>query len=309
MTKKIILLICIGILWSSSSCSNTNNTDISEKEIGPKDKLEEEKQQHEYVLPESDSKMILESDIQNLSESELRLAINEIYARHGRIFTNENSKIYFNSLSWYEERIDGDKFDESVFNEFEKINLELLIQFEKNKQIQEIEAEKLVEIKKKYFSGVDSLFLTSIYDKPENIDLNQLFYMGTQVESYSIPNEELQELSKIRGDVVYNFDIIKVTYEEMNDFFYKKTGVELNNDLILDGYTYIEKYNSYYKTISDTNLPIFEFTRGIREGDTIKLYYLYSGMDNDNNFLYEVPCIVTIIKNNDTYFIYSNLLE
>lgn len=46
---------------------------------------------------------------------------NEIFARHGYIFTDENLKNHFESTSWYEGTIPAEQFNsDQVFNDFEK---------------------------------------------------------------------------------------------------------------------------------------------------------------------------------------------
>lgn len=46
----------------------------------------------EYILPDSDTRCLTEEDVAGLSEDEIRIALNEIYARHGRIFQSEDLK-------------------------------------------------------------------------------------------------------------------------------------------------------------------------------------------------------------------------
>lgn len=57
----------------------------------------------------------------------LHLAKNEIYARHGYIFENEDLNNYFMGQLWYEPSCMPEDFDDSIFNEYEKANLKLLI--------------------------------------------------------------------------------------------------------------------------------------------------------------------------------------
>lgn len=40
----------------------------------------------EYILPESSERALTDADVQGMSYDDLQMAINEIYARHGRIF-------------------------------------------------------------------------------------------------------------------------------------------------------------------------------------------------------------------------------
>jgi YARHG domain/TIR domain len=53
------------------------------------------------TLPGSDRRMITEEELANLSNDQLRLARNEIYARHGRIFRDPQLAAHFSRYSWY----------------------------------------------------------------------------------------------------------------------------------------------------------------------------------------------------------------
>lgn len=56
----------------------------------------------------------------------IHLAKNEIYARHGYIFKNEDLYNYFMGCVWYNPTCKAEDFDDSVLNEYEKANLEIL---------------------------------------------------------------------------------------------------------------------------------------------------------------------------------------
>lgn len=53
----------------------------------------------------------------------IHLAKNEIYARHGYIFKNEDLYNYFMGCVWYNPTCKAEDFDDSVLNEYEKANL------------------------------------------------------------------------------------------------------------------------------------------------------------------------------------------
>jgi len=55
----------------------------------------------DYVLPGSDSRQYTKAELSDLSDYELFLARNEIFARHGYTFSSEDLKNYFSSKSWY----------------------------------------------------------------------------------------------------------------------------------------------------------------------------------------------------------------
>lgn len=80
----------------------------------------------DYIFPDSDTKKLTKKMAARLSKSSVRLAINEIYARHGRRFDDENLQKYFNEKDWYIGTIDAKDFNESVFNKIEKYNIRLL---------------------------------------------------------------------------------------------------------------------------------------------------------------------------------------
>ena len=60
----------------------------------------------DYIFPDSDSRYLTDADLEGYSSSELELAKNEIYARHGRQFVTDYIADYFNSKSWYQGTID-----------------------------------------------------------------------------------------------------------------------------------------------------------------------------------------------------------
>lgn len=55
----------------------------------------------DYVFPDSSSVLLTEDDLSGKSEWELRIGINEIYARHHCTFKTEEIVNYFEEKSWY----------------------------------------------------------------------------------------------------------------------------------------------------------------------------------------------------------------
>lgn len=83
----------------------------------------------EYILPDSDTRYLAEEDVAGLSEGEIRIALNEIYARHGRIFQSEDLNAHFSSQPWYEPKYSAEEFsaiESSIMNDYEKKNIEFL---------------------------------------------------------------------------------------------------------------------------------------------------------------------------------------
>lgn len=85
----------------------------------------------EYILPNSNTVKLTRADLQGLSLEQLRLARNEIYARHGTIFGPADLQQYFGSKSWYKPTISFQEFnDNGTLNEFESANLTLIVKME-----------------------------------------------------------------------------------------------------------------------------------------------------------------------------------
>lgn len=85
----------------------------------------------EYILPNSNSAYLTEADLAGLTKEQLRLARNEIYARRGRKFKDQELNEYFLSKSWYTPLYEPDQFSESVFNDYELANRKLIADYEK----------------------------------------------------------------------------------------------------------------------------------------------------------------------------------
>lgn len=84
----------------------------------------------QYILPFSNTRYLTYNDLLGFTAEDCRLARNEIYARHGRIFLDEGLQVYFESKSWYNPSVAPENFSESVFNEYEVANRDFIIKYE-----------------------------------------------------------------------------------------------------------------------------------------------------------------------------------
>ncbi len=60
------------------------------------------KAQGGFIFPDSDRRFLGEADLKDLSVVELRIARNEIFARHGRFFKDQILANYFSQFAWYQ---------------------------------------------------------------------------------------------------------------------------------------------------------------------------------------------------------------
>ncbi len=86
----------------------------------------------DYIFENSDSVVLTDSDLSGKDLNTVRVGLHEIYARHGRTFTNGAIQAYFDSKSWYS-RLGSDSgdihFDENVLNDTERENVKIIVQY------------------------------------------------------------------------------------------------------------------------------------------------------------------------------------
>lgn len=86
----------------------------------------------DYIIPDSGTRLLTESDLAGMSKYDLALARNEIYARHGRKFQTEEYSAYFNSKSWYSLNPNYDYSDDGAnLNDIEAKNVSLILKAER----------------------------------------------------------------------------------------------------------------------------------------------------------------------------------
>lgn len=102
---------------TSNSASEENTTDSSIEQ--------------DYILP-SDTKNLTEEDLQGMDKSELRYAINEMYARKGWHFNFGGDLYdYFSQKSWYkpDKTLNSPSDASAKFSEIENVNLATILKY------------------------------------------------------------------------------------------------------------------------------------------------------------------------------------
>jgi VWFA-related protein len=89
-----------------------------------------------YVFYDSDSRYLKKKELKKLSEEEVLIALNEIYARRGYKFTTNEFLIdHFSKCSWYNGQYDDQNEVAKKFNKYEKKNVKLLVNYEKKHKL------------------------------------------------------------------------------------------------------------------------------------------------------------------------------
>jgi hypothetical protein len=119
----------------TSNLDAYNHEDNIDESVAPVEEVKEPELEDnsDYVLPNSDSELISETDLEGFDAEQCKLARNEIYARHGRKFKDEELQAYFDSKDWYEGKIDPDDFQESSLSDIEIKNKDVIVKYEKEK--------------------------------------------------------------------------------------------------------------------------------------------------------------------------------
>lgn len=95
---------------------------------------EENSLEDEFIFADSDSRYLTIDDLAGLDADTLRYARNEIYARRGRRFNDQELQSYFDSKSWYQGIIAPEDFQESMLSDIERKNAELILDYENDGQ-------------------------------------------------------------------------------------------------------------------------------------------------------------------------------
>lgn len=93
------------------------------KETKPAEETSEKKTDGDYVLPDSSGRFLKKKELKGLTSEELRIARNEIMARHGRKFNDPALAAYFESKTWYKGTVDPEVFDSQNVSELNKYEL------------------------------------------------------------------------------------------------------------------------------------------------------------------------------------------
>lgn len=88
-----------------------------------------------YIIADSSTRYLTANDLYGLSAWEIKLARNEIYARHGRIFESKDLNSYFQGQNWYSPSIPADQFTEAYLNSVEAENVKFIVKYEKENGI------------------------------------------------------------------------------------------------------------------------------------------------------------------------------
>lgn len=210
----------------------------TDDDISVDEKLETSEGQ--FLIPDSHIRELTQEDIRAFSLEEIKLAKNEIFARHGYIFNTESIQQYFDSKSWYEKDLDykGELSEVEAFNvnlledneknlgstnnkklKTEKLNLAAYIESVNKISMEQIEYSLLHQPTYEELEFTDSYGFAAV--TPENI------LIVTDKSSF-IKEIKWNSKEKVSEEILYNIQCLllsldeDVSYEEVNEFIFEE---------------------------------------------------------------------------------------
>ena len=152
-------------------------------------------------------------------------------------------------------------------------------------------------------------FLLSVYERPQDLDAEQVFFVGAGLETERVTDEEREAyLERTGREEAVN--LFKLSAPQVSDYLLYRAGISYQELSDKPDWVYLEDYDAYYQCHGDeeTNLSSFEVTDGAVQGDYYRVHYRLkrNAADADG---WHIPCYEVILKKNgDSYRFCANRL-
>lgn len=271
--------------------------------------------EEEFLLPESNSRVLEEEELLGMTKAELRIARNEIYARYGWRFESEELADHFEGKAWY---VPGENVDDAILSDVERANIKLITEMEQTAPgaaVTPLESDMGIEggtaltslelgEMSEFLREKDSYgFLQSFYQDVRDVELGEVFYIGAgldRVNSEDVRNSYLKAVGKSEFDT----DFIALRESDIDALLRKRTGYGLSDMSNPLSWTYLKEEKVYCMEAGDTNYMEVSVIDGMKTDDGM-YYILY-----ENPFLEytdeNTDCMVTLKKQGDEYQFVSN---
>lgn len=164
----------------------------------------------------------------------------------------------------------------------------------------QLSSEELQEFEE-YLNKMDNYgFLLSVYEKPTQADLNEVFYVGAGIEISPMSEEETQAyLKAAEMDEIYT-DVTHLTSAQIDGLLQEKLGVTLQDMESEFSWTYVPEYDSYYHQAGDTNWMSWKCVSGTETEEGMFTLEMESVWDK------EFTCEVTLKRTEKGYQFVAN---
>lgn len=156
----------------------------------------EEGGDNSYFLDFTDKRLVTDSDLTGMTKNQLRVARNEIYARHGYIFNSQELKDYFGDKVWYHP---SESFNDSQLSEIEKDNVKRIKSYEENGSV---ESTPMSLLSGTYTADISDSLMGEYTISRVGSDI---YFVYLQSGSQSLASE-IEGVVTVLGNGVYAFD-------------------------------------------------------------------------------------------------------
>ena len=117
-------------------------------------------------------------------------------------------------------------------------------------------------------------FLLSVYEKPQDLDAEQVFFTGAGLELITPTAEEREAYREITGGAE-TVNLFGISAQQATDYLQYKAGVSLDELTHKPDWIYLEDYDTYYQCHGDeeTNICEYEVTDAAVQGDYYRVHY------------------------------------
>lgn len=150
-------------------------------------------------------------------------------------------------------------------------------------------------------------FLLSVYDSPEKINLEEVFYTGAGIKTEALSEEEEKAYLKAAGYEEIYTDVTKLTTAQINEVLLRRTGLSYEQMANPLSWTYLPEYDAYYHEAGDTNYTPYTCIGGTVENE--KRFRLQFRRDEMREGAYrEIDTVTVLEKTEEGYRFISNRL-
>lgn len=276
----------------------------------------------EYILPESNSRILEADELSGMTKAELRIARNEIYARYGRWFESEDLAEHFEGKSWYTSGAYIEFIDDIALSDVERANLDLIIEMEETAPVRvdvipesgmDIEggtpltAMELGELSG-FLCAADSYgFLQSFYEDVRDADLDLVLYGGAGILDGDFTERMRDGYLETLGKSTFDTDFIALKESDIDALLRKRTGYGLSDMRNPLTWTYLKEEQAYCMEAGDTNYMEAAVIDGMKTDDGM-YYILYENPWLE--YTYEdTTCIVALKRQGGECLFVSNIKQ
>ena len=152
-------------------------------------------------------------------------------------------------------------------------------------------------------------FLLSKYEKPQDIDAEQVFSMGAGLAGTDVSDEEREAYLEETGEEEAP-DLLRLSAQQISDHLQYRAGLSFDELTVQPDWVYLEDYDAYYlpRGNGGTDKYAFEVTDAAVQGDYYRVHYRFRREHPETDGWYD-PVYETILKKNgDGYRFCANRL-